>query len=243
MSPARVVFVHGSGRAGAAAWPLQVGWPDAAFLCRPGFGPGEDPEVTDFAREAARVNDACGDGAHVVASSYGAIAALGAAALPDSGVRSLVLAEPAAFSLGRGGEAVEAHISAVDPVLRRAATLSPEDFQVALLTAFGVPNPPVPTTPEQRLGAARLRLHRAPWDAPLDPGVVGRVPTLVVTGDWNAEYEELARALVGLGARHVQVRGFGHAVQESPAFDAILREFWSTLHPPGQTTVPSRTIR
>ena len=134
----RTVFVHGSGRVGVDAWPRQAGWDDARFVVRPGFGAGESGTVTDSEPEAQLVNEACGaDGAHVIASSYGALAAWGAAALRGTSVRSLALLEPAVFSLGRGGFAVEAHIRAVDPVMRRAPDLSAGEFIVALYTAFG----------------------------------------------------------------------------------------------------------
>jgi len=217
----RSVFVHGSGRFGADAWPGLVD-DDYVFITRGGFG--QAPSRTDFAADARRVLDAVGEGAHVVGASYGGIAALQAAA--SGTVRSLVLIEPAAFSLSRGMPATEAHIAAVDPVMRRWEQTDAATFAVDFLTALGVPNVTRPEMPEMLLTAERWRLQRAPWDADLDPTVVARVPTLVVTGKWNPEYEELAARLVELGASHRQLEGNGHSAQEHPEFEAVMREWW-----------------
>lgn len=221
----RTVFVHGSGRAAAEAWPLQAQWPNATFLTRPGFAEGDAPQPTDVDAESRLVNEACGGGSHVIAHSYGAIAALAAAGRTDTAVRALVLCEPAAFSLGRGRPAIEAHVAAVDPVMR--AGLPPADLSVALLTALGVMDPKPPSTAEALLAAERTALQVPPWDVVLDPSVIGRIPTLVVTGNWNAEYEELADVLVELGARHEHLEGHGHRPQDAGGFRELVEEFLS----------------
>ena len=54
----RVVFVHGAGSFGAAAWPKQHGMAldyDALFLRRHGYDPVAEPLETDFAADAAIV--------------------------------------------------------------------------------------------------------------------------------------------------------------------------------------------
>lgn len=219
----RTVFVHGSGRAGVEAWPLQTDWPDAKFLIRPGFGMGDAPQPTDVGAESRLVNEACGQGSAVVAHSYGAIAAIAAAGRADTTVRALVLCEPAAFSLGRGRPAIEAHISAVDPVMR--AGLPPGDFYVALLSALGVVNPDRPNTVEALTAAERMALQVPPWDVDLDPSIIGRIPTLILTGNWNLEYEELADVLVGLGARHEHLEGHGHRPQDAEGFRELVEGF------------------
>lgn len=228
----RAVFVHGSGRAGNAAWPNQARAglaTEELFLTRPGFGDGEPAVVTDFANEARWVVDACADGAHVVAFSYGGVPALLAAAAAPQSVLSLALVEPAVFSLGRGLPGIEAHIGALEPVFRRASEVGAAEFMVEFLTAFGVPDPAAPSTPEAVAAAERIRLQRPPWEASLDGAIIGKVPTLVVTGNWNPEYEEMAARLMELGASHRHLEGFGHSAQESPAFNDVLREFWASL--------------
>ena len=54
----RVVFVHGAGSFGAAAWPKQHGMAldyDALFLRRHGFDAVAEPLESDFAADAAIV--------------------------------------------------------------------------------------------------------------------------------------------------------------------------------------------
>ena len=219
----RTVFVHGSGRAGVEAWPLQADWPRATFLTRPGFAEGDAPRRTDLDAEPRLVNEACGEGSDVIAHSYGAIAAIAAAGRADTAVRTLVLCEPAAFSLGRGRPAVEAHIAAVDPVMR--ARLSPADFYVALLSSLGAVDPEPPDSVEALIAAERMALQVPPWDVDLDPRVIARIPTLVVTGNWNAEYEELAEVLVELGAHHEHLEGHGHRPQDADGFRDVVDRF------------------
>jgi hypothetical protein len=51
------------------------------------------------------------------------------------------------------------------------------------------------------------------------------VPTLVATGGWSELYEEIARALVTLGARHAVMSGRGHRVQDHPDASRLLGAF------------------
>lgn len=225
----RTVFVHGSGRAGKDAWPHQATWDDATFLTRPGHGLDEVPQVTDFEAESRLVAEATGTGAHVVAHSYGALSAIMAAGSPGTQIRSLVLLEPAAFSLSRGTPAVESHIAAVGPVFANARNQSAGDFMVAFLASLGSPNATAPTTEEGIAQARRIQLQRPPWEAQLDPAVFSRIPTLVISGQWNPEYEEVADAVEAAGARRASAEGYGHRIQDSPDLDALVCDFWSSL--------------
>ncbi len=75
-----LVFVHGAGRDGRAAWPeQQAAFPDAAYLTLSGFG-DDEPAAPDLPSWARQIREACGGGAHVIAHSYGAIPAALAAA-------------------------------------------------------------------------------------------------------------------------------------------------------------------
>jgi hypothetical protein len=49
------------------------------------------------------------------------------------------------------------------------------------------------------------------------------VPTLVVTGGWNDEYEAIASRIVG--ARHVTLAGHGHRPQDHPDAAGVVRSF------------------
>ncbi|MDM7989596.1 alpha/beta hydrolase [Arthrobacter sp. zg-Y877] len=115
----RVVFVHGAGSSGAAAWPRQHGLAldyDCLFLRRHGYDAGAEPSPPDLEADIALIRAELADGGHLVAHSAGAVPAM-LAALRDPGkVSSLVLCEPAVFSLTRGLPAATAHRDLLRPV-------------------------------------------------------------------------------------------------------------------------------
>ncbi|UZN02695.1 alpha/beta fold hydrolase [Cellulomonas sp. S1-8] len=219
-----VVFVHGSGREGADAWPQQAaaaepGW---LFLTREGV-------ADDAARDAQRLLGwlRARGGGHVVAHSYGANAAVLAAQIEPAAVRSLALLEPACFDLARGRPAVEEHIAAMTPVFEVAddASVSARDFSRRFSAGMGMEPPDVPDD-ELRARVSRLRALRPPWGAGLRPQRDLPAGTLVVTGGWSRLYEETAEALVALGAQHVTLEGTGHRVQDDPRASQVLRQHW-----------------
>jgi pimeloyl-ACP methyl ester carboxylesterase len=98
----RAVLVHGGGAGGAYAFARQQ--PLAAdyrllLPDRPGTGasPADGPE--DAGRDGQLIADLLGSGAHLVGHSYGAVAAMVAAARRPEAVRSLTLIEPPVFQL------------------------------------------------------------------------------------------------------------------------------------------------
>lgn len=117
----RVVFVHGAGSFGAAAWPRQHGMAlayDALFLRRLGCDPAAEPAGPagpSFAGDAAIILRSLQDdgrgasGGHVVAHAQGAIPAMLAAVERPDLVQSLVLVEPACLSLTADLPATTAH--------------------------------------------------------------------------------------------------------------------------------------
>ena len=226
------VFVHGSGRSGAAAWPAQVAEVDLrSWSCRfvdltGRYGPDEQRDAVLAAVDRA---------GHVVAHSAGAVPAMRAAAAAPDAVRSLVLLEPAAFSAARGGPRVEEHVRAVSAVFSDAADPRVRDgeFAVRFLTALGAPGAAIadPGDPSLRSMGRRLRRSTPPWEVPLAADVVTRVPSLVVTGGWSALYEEVADALATSGARRLVLPGYGHRVQDHPGLNAALLEHWRAVGP------------
>ncbi|WP_148234374.1 alpha/beta hydrolase [Cellulomonas flavigena] len=220
-----VLFVHGAGSAGAAAWPHQaaVADPGWQFLTRVGV-------ADDAVRDCGRVLDLlrARGGGHVVASSYGANAALLAAQHEPGAVRSLVLLEPACFDLARGMPAVEEHVAAMTPVFAVADDVSVPDTEFSRLFAAATGMPP-PDLPEDELREAtrRLRAIRPPWGLGLRDDLRLPVRTLVVTGGERPLYEETAEALVLRGARHVTLQGAGHRVQDDPRVLDVLRQHWA----------------
>ncbi|MFJ6078452.1 alpha/beta fold hydrolase [Pseudarthrobacter sp. NPDC092419] len=113
----RVVFVHGAGSFGAAAWPRQHGMAlayDALFLRRLGYGPAAGTAEPSLGGDAAIIlralqDDGGASGGHVVAHAQGAIPAMLAAVERPDLVHSLVLVEPACLSLTADLPATAAH--------------------------------------------------------------------------------------------------------------------------------------
>jgi len=193
----RVVFVHGPGASGSAAWTKQHGMAlayDALFLRRHGFGLPAEPlesnasakpvesKPLDFQADARIVLGALADegrgaaGGHVVAHSQGAIGAMMAAVERPDLVFSLTLVEPACLSLTADLPATAAHRAQM---------------------------------PE--CAAAPLQ-------------IVPGVPTLVLTGGWEPLYEEIAGYLRETGALH-RVAAGGHRPQDSAEGDRYIRSF------------------
>lgn len=52
-----------------------------------------------------------------------------------------------------------------------------------------------------------------------------KVPTLVVTGGWNDEYEAIAERLARSGAERVELSGSKHRPQDHPGFESALADF------------------
>jgi pimeloyl-ACP methyl ester carboxylesterase len=218
-----VVFVPGAGRDGIAAWPEQSA-ESLGVQARPVFLSSGEEGVT-----ASDVLEALGEeGGHLVAHSAGAVPATVATASRPELVRSLVLFEPACFGLARGGEEVERHVREMSPVFAdaSAADVSDSDFATRFLTALGA-KPPLPPAPALSAMGRRLRAVPPPWTQPSDVSFIAAVPTLVVTGGWNALYEEVATSLAHAGARHELLTGNEHRPQDHELACQLLRAHWS----------------
>lgn len=225
MGAERVVFVHGSGSFGAAAWPRQHGLSidfDCLYVRRHGFSATEEPVATDHGRDQEIVADALGGGGHVVAHSQGAVAAMMLAVERPDLVRSLTLVEPACFSLTAELPATAAHIALMAPLFAERHAMSDDDFLRAFVRRVFEGDARAPATSDTRLDAARLRLQSPPWEAPL--AIVPGVPTLVLTGGWEPLYEEVADYLAGTGAIHRVIPG-GHRPHDTAEGDALIRSF------------------
>lgn len=227
----RVVFVHGAGRFGAAAWPRQHGMAlayDALFLRRHGFDPVAEPVESSFAADAAIVlrslaDDGRGEaGGHVVAHSQGAIAAMMAAVERPDLVFSLTLVEPACLSLTAELPATAAHRALMQPLFDVRQQLGDVDFKREFVRRVYAADLQEPATPEEERSARRLRLQAPVWEAPLH--IVPGVPTMVLTGGWEPLYEEIASYLRETGALH-RIAAGGHRPQDSAEGDRAIRSF------------------
>lgn len=227
----RVVFVHGAGPFGAAAWLRQHGMAltyDALFLRRHGFDPIAEPVESSFSEDTAIILRSLADdgrgaaGGHVVAHAEGAIAAMMAAVERPELVYSLTLVEPACLSLTAELPATAAHRALMQPLFDVRHQLCDEDFQREFVRRMFAADLQEPTTPEEKRSARRLRLQAPSWDAPLH--IVPGVPTLVLTGGWEPLYEEIAGYLQETGALH-RIAAGGHRPQDSAEGDRAIRSF------------------
>ena len=215
-----LAFVHGLGRVGRANWPMQLeAFAGATFVTLPGFG-DESPRAGDVDAAATRIFDALAPGGTIVAHSYGALAAVHAAAESEAGrIGALVLCEPALYSLE--GAAVAAHNARMRPVFDAAPRLSTDEFWEQFMLAL-TGRTAGPLDEASRPDAERTRLQPPPWSVEVAEGLFERVPTLVVSGGWNQEYEQIARAIAERGGTHVVLDGAGHRPQDYPEFNTLL---------------------
>ena len=227
MHKQRVIFVHGLGSFGAAAWPKQHGMAlayDALFLRRHGFDALAEPVESDVAADVAIVINALADsgGGHIVAHEQGAISSMLAAIERPELVHSLTLVEPACLSLTAELPATGSHRALMEPLFDARTQLNDADYQREYFRrAFSAETGGLDTA-EARRSARRLRLQAPPWEAPLQ--IVPGVPTLVLTGGWEPLYEEIAGYLQETGALR-RVAAGGHRPQDSIDGDQVIRSF------------------
>ncbi|GAA1297387.1 alpha/beta hydrolase [Saccharothrix xinjiangensis] len=209
---------------------------------RRGYGESPDldgPHRSDYAVDAEDVIPLLGDGAHLVGHSYGAVAAmLAAAARPDL-VRSLCLVQPGALRPAEDHPVVAEALARARAATAAAPDLSPEDYLRLSTGAVGLAAPE--PTPE-RLRAARTTMGERPcWDAdvPLGPLAAAGWPVLVVLGDWAGAPEQYRR-LAGepliaagreiarrVGAELLTVPGYYPHVQRADEVNAALEALWA----------------
>ncbi|WP_181157389.1 alpha/beta fold hydrolase [Microbacterium sp. MYb62] len=211
------VYVHGAGRRGRDAWPAQ------------GIGAGRFfsfPSESSIEQQVASLLSA-GSGTRVIlfAHSIGAVPAVLAAASRSVDVTGLVLVEPALYDIARGSAPVERHISIVSEARALAATGDLRGFWAILRPLmFGGPYDDELWDRERPI-AQHWAATNLPWGHGVRASMVRSVPTLVVTGGWNGEYEEIAAVLTTEGARHETLAGAGHRPQDLPTFPALVAGF------------------
>jgi pimeloyl-ACP methyl ester carboxylesterase len=210
-----LVFVHGAGRSGASAWP-SVDRPDALVLDLAAC-----PTVED---QVTAVASAITAPSVVVAHSYGAIPAVLAVRTIRQRVTALVLIEPALYDVARGHPAIERYIARMHDARRAYELSGPESYWRAVRPLmFGGPFDETRWADEQAL-AARFFTIRPPWGFGIGAADVASTRMIVVTGDWNAEYDAIAESLVAEGAEHRVLKGAQHRPQDLPGFGALLSQ-------------------
>lgn len=218
----RLVFAHGSGHVGRDAFPLQaLDFPAAEFPVLPGYG-DEEPAVGDVAAAAQALALRAADADALVGYSYGGVVAAIAACMEQPA--ALVLIEPALFQLSRDRPATASLIERIEPIYLDPS-LSDETFGRSFLRELQGEDPGELVSEDALRWSRRSRLHGAPWRHRIDPEVLAETPMLVLTGGWNAGYEEVAAALTELGAAHEVLAGHEHRVIDHPDCSARIRDF------------------
>lgn len=220
------LFLHGAGRAGRAAWPHQHALEgERPCLWLPRVAPGDPPD-----RVVALARDLVDRPAHVVAHSYGGLAALRLAERHPALVRSLTLVELAALALSADAPHTRAHVATMGPVLARADDPATDDREFSRLfaAAMGVPVPDLP--PDELASVTRqLRATAPPWTQAVDASVPWRVPTLVVVGGLGTMYDEVSAVLAAHGAERAVLDGAGRRPHDDERFAGLLSGFWATV--------------
>ena len=206
------VYFHTRGR------DLRRSWPSARqgdFSAE--FNASGPPTASPIAAE----------GGLYLAHSYGAIVATMTHRVRPAG--ALVLVEPALYDIARGHEAIEAHITAVESA-RAATGADPlwEYWQRIRPFMFGGPADPLVWN-DERVEAEAFFRRRVPWNHHITLRELANVPLLVVTGSWNAEYEEIASRLARNGARHEVLEGHQHRPMDHPRFAELVDNFAAAL--------------
>lgn len=235
---APVLLVHGSVTDGETSWTLQRPLAERYRLYvmdRRGFHPERPADGEDFEVDARDVVDVLvnggggGGGMHLVGHSYGAVAALLAAARRPTAVRSLTVIEPPAFGVAPADPHVAAMAAAAEEYWA-GGPRDPEAFLRGFLELSGsaakLPKP----VPPPLLEAARLLMaQRSPGEARIPLDELRRAPfrTLVVSGGHSEAFERICDALAdGIDAERAVIPGAGHSVQRTGApFNELLAAF------------------
>lgn len=164
-------------------------------------------------------------GAIMIAHSAGAVPAVLAVANRRISIAHLVLLEPALYDIARGVPAIEQHIGGMTQARAHAAAGDMFAFwSIVRPMMFGGSADREQWRVEREI-AERFATIELPWGHGVTASMIADVPTLVITGDWNDEYEAIATALAARGAVHRHLVGNQHRPQDHPGFENLVWEF------------------
>ncbi|WP_144877496.1 hypothetical protein [Microbacterium sp. 1.5R] len=217
--PLSRLLVHSSGRPVASAWPLLSTEPHSAAALR----------VTAPIEEQSALLRSSIVAESTVVFAHSLLAVPAVLASTTRRVAGLVLVEPALYDLGRGLESIERHIGIVTDARDVAASGDLRGFWAMLRPLmFGGPLDDKRWSAEMGV-AAFWATRDLPWGHGVRDHMLQDIPTLVVTGGWNDEYESIAAILAGLGADHTVLSGAQHRPQDLPGFAPAVSEFERSL--------------
>lgn len=211
------IYVPGASRTGRAAWPHSSD-EEGLYASFPTDAPLDH-------RAASLANLSTAEPATVIAHSLGAIPALLAIGSGQLHPARLVLLEPALFDIIRGIRSVEEHITLMTRARQRAAGGDLFGYwELVKPKMFGGPALEEDWQQDEP-HARRFSTLPAPWGHDITPGIIEALPTLVLTGGWNEDYEAIAAVLARHGADHQVLPGSGHRAQDEPEFEALIASF------------------
>lgn len=229
-----VVLVHGAFATGAEEWAAQQPLAKEGFRLlvpdRRGYGASPAARGEDFLRDADDIAELLGDGAHVVAHSYGGLGAMLAVARRPDATRSLALLEPPAFTVARHDSAVHAMAEELRGVF--AADLPDREWLMRFLQTVGTDPATLPpgmldeVTPLVPL--ARHSRMSWKWELPTAELASAGFPKLVVSGGHSDAFDAICDALAEqINADRVEVAGAAHEIQfAGPPINEALLDLW-----------------
>jgi pimeloyl-ACP methyl ester carboxylesterase len=209
----RLVLLHGSTRPGWATWGAQKPLADRFTLVVPirsGYPPNPPLERIDFEDQADELLGVLEPGDHLVAHSYGAVVSLLAA--PHAPLASLTVAEPPAFDVARGNNAVEEFLARFAEGVPTDPREYLEFFAPLVGSDLQIPNPLPPLLEASaRAAVAERSAHEAA--VPLDELAATIFPKLVVWGGHSAAFDAVCDVLERrLRARRAVLPGKAHSI-------------------------------
>lgn len=215
------LYIHGAERRGTAAWPALDHEQGSFLSFEPGSTIAEQADLLMKTR-AERRN-------LFFAHSIGAVPAVLAAASGRLDIAGLVLVEPALYDIARGEAVIERHIAAVSEARCQAADGNLRGFWAILRPLMFGGGFDAARWDDERRVAEHWSTTNIPWGHGVRAEMLDGIPTLIVTGGWNEEYDLIAELLGARGAEHVVLTGAEHRAQDLPAFGDVVREFGTRL--------------
>lgn len=229
-----VVLVHGALATGTEEWQAQKPLAEHGYqllvLDRRGYGNSPAAAGEDFLRDADDIAEIIGDGAHVVAHSYGGLGAMFASAQRPEATGSLALLEPPAFTMTADNDAARGLVDSVRSTWDE--DLPDEEWLTRFLESVGTdPATLPPRVLEEALPLVPLvRQSRPAWDRepPVAELRAAPFPKLVISGGHNSGFDAICDTLAEhIDASRAEVAGAGHEIQfTGPPLNQALLNLW-----------------
>jgi pimeloyl-ACP methyl ester carboxylesterase len=228
----RILFVHGSISGGVATWKAQYTLADRwtlLILDRRGFGKSPPADGEDFEVDARDIAEALGDGAHLVAHSYGGVGSLLAAAARPHAVQSLTLVEPMTYAVALHHEDVRRSADQAAAYFTDNSS-DAREFLGGFFRLVGIQAKlPDPLPQELDTATRLLRRCRHPYTAkiPSEELASASFHSLIVSGGHSPVFDSICDVLsTQIGAERAVIPGAGHSVPRTGApFNETLERF------------------